>query len=92
MSVADTGSILTKGDIKTQWSWFQCPSGHGWTSHHGIAGQRTQIKLDFTGGLIPKVPDSDHHHDRLQAQPLRLLIQVADGGYRTAQIWRCSRR
>jgi len=40
-----------------------------------IARQRTEVKLEFTGGFVPEVPDPDDHDDTVQARPLGLFIK-----------------
>ncbi len=61
---------------------FNAPVRPNGTTHlRRIAGQRTQIKLHLTGGLVPKMPHPDDHHHSLHSHPLRLLIEVSHSGY-----------
>lgn len=63
----DTRNILAKGDIQNPVELiFNAPMGTNCTTDlNGIAGERTEIKLNLTGGLVPKMPDSDDHDDAL---------------------------
>jgi len=55
---------------------FQCPSVvESPTDTESIARQRTEVKLEFTGGFVPEVPDPDDHDDTVQARPLGLFIK-----------------
>jgi len=36
------------------------------TDTESIARQRTEVKLEFTGGFVPEVPDPDDHDDTVQ--------------------------
>jgi len=60
---------LITAENYTQWSWFSMPQCCRIAPYGEHRTAETEVKLEFTGGFVPEVPDPDDHDDTVQARP-----------------------